>query len=131
MKEKCATFCHLSVLSSACSYITGQYTAKTKHQHAVCSWIHLIKHLKLYLKSYCSSKVTDTVSRSLRGRCKGVKQVIGGSLFTLFPKWGEKRVFDGLLQGDALRHIILHHLLEQVKQLLMFRALGGHVLLEE
>lgn len=57
--------------------------------------------------------------------------MIRGSHFTLFPKWCEKWVFDGLLQGDALGHIELHHLLEQVEQLLVFRALGGHVLLEE
>lgn len=58
------------------------------------------------------------------------KSMTRGSIFTLFLKGGEKRVFDGLLQGDALGHVILHHLLEQVKQLLVLDALGRHVLLE-
>lgn len=65
------------------------------------------------------------------GGVKRVSLVNRGSLFTLFPKWGEKRVFDGLLEGDTLGHVILHHLLEQIKQLLVSQALGGHVVLEK
>lgn len=38
-------------------------------------------------------------------------------------------VTDGLLQGDPFGHVVLHHLMDQVKQLLVFSALGRHVLL--
>lgn len=39
-------------------------------------------------------------------------------------------VTDGLLKGDPFRRVVLHHLLNQVKQLLVVSSLGGHVVLK-
>lgn len=44
-------------------------------------------------------------------------------------KAGEEGVSEGLLQTEALSWVILHHLLYQVKQLLVVFALGHHVML--
>lgn len=38
-------------------------------------------------------------------------------------------VTDGLLKGDPFRRVVLHHLLNQVKQLLVVSSLGGHIVL--
>lgn len=43
---------------------------------------------------------------------------------------GEEGVSHGLLQAQALGGVVLHHLLNQVKQLLVVLVLGQHVVLK-
>lgn len=43
---------------------------------------------------------------------------------------GEEGVSHGLLQAEALGRVVLHHLLDQVKQLLVALVLGQHVVLQ-
>lgn len=43
---------------------------------------------------------------------------------------GEEGVSHGLLQAEALGRVVLHHLLDQVKQLLVVLVLGQHVVLK-
>lgn len=43
---------------------------------------------------------------------------------------GEEGMSHGLLQAEALGRVVLHHLLDQVKQLLVVLVLGQHVVLK-
>jgi len=52
-------------------------------------------------------------------------------LFLVFLDAVEKRVFDGFIQGNPLSDVIFKHPLYEIKQLLVLRATGGQVLLQE
>lgn len=55
----------------------------------------------------------------------------GQKLFLALLDTVEKRVFDGFIQGNPLCDIIFKHPLYEIKQLLMVRATGDQVLLQE
>jgi len=52
-------------------------------------------------------------------------------LFLVLLDAVEKRVFDGFIQGNPLSDVIFKHPLYEIKQLLVLRATGGQVLLQE
>lgn len=52
-------------------------------------------------------------------------------LFLVLLETVKKRVFDGFIQGNPLCDIIFKHPLYEIKQLLVLRATGDQVLLQE
>jgi len=52
------------------------------------------------------------------------------ALFSPF-QWEEERMFQGFLKSNALGWVILQHLLNEVKEILVVRIMAGHEFLHE